>query len=365
MNSPITILEDANALTDERDLRLTDNTRAVPSARVGTVDVTLNDVPSPRLSKSLRAVWSTTKDSTTARMTPQTSRANSGMKAKSEANRGQHMDLLSIDNLITLVILIFLQAVLGFDNLLYLSIESKRVPPEKQAYVRKVGIALAIILRIVLLFALVSAIDSFQTPFAHIKTTVIAATVNVHAVIVLSGGIFIIYTAIKELFHMLRVDNIAAEGDDAPKRTVGQAIFWIVVMNLVFSFDSILSALALTKVFAVMALAIIISGVLMVVMADRVALFLERNRLYEVLGLFVLLLVGILLVSEGGHLAHLEFFGYPIVAMSKSTFYFTLFIMIAVELAQSRYQNKLFMERTQQQVQTPESTIGSESGSSR
>ena len=92
-----------------------------------------------------------------------------------------------------------------------------------------------------------------------------------------------------------------------------------------------------------MALAIIISGAMMVVMADRVAIFLERNRLYEVLGLFVLFLVGILLVSEGGHLAHLKFFDYPIVAMSKSTFYFTLFIMIAVEVAQSRYQ-KLFLE---------------------
>ena len=83
-------------------------------------------------------------------------------------------------------------------------------------------------------------------------------------------------------------------------------------MNLVFSFDSILSALALTDVFALMAIAIIISGVLMIWMADHVAEFLEKNRMYEVLGLFILLIVGVMLLSEGGHLAHLRFFGHAI-----------------------------------------------------
>ena len=254
------------------------------------------------------------------------------------------MDILTIDNLLTLLILIFLQAVLGFDNLLYLSIESKRVAPEKQAYVRKVGIIMAIVLRIVLLFALVSAIDSFQEPFLSFESHFCTAVINVHSVIVLLGGAFIIYTSIKELFHMLTVQDIQNEGDNAPKRTVGQAIFWIVIMNLVFSFDSILSAIALTDVFIIMAIAIVVSGVLMIVMADRVAVFLERNRLYEVLGLFVLFLVGVLLVSEGGHLAQLKFFGHPIEAMPKSTFYFTLVIMCAGEIAQTRYQKKLLLE---------------------
>ena len=127
------------------------------------------------------------------------------------------MDLFSLDNFVTLLILIFLQAVLGFDNLLYLSIESKRVPPEDQARVRKIGIALAIILRICLLFALVSAIDTFQEPFIRFHTAFVSATINIHSVIVLCGGIFIIYTAIKELFHMMRVDDIVHEGDAAPK----------------------------------------------------------------------------------------------------------------------------------------------------
>ena len=76
-------------------------------------------------------------------------------------------------------------------------------------------------------------------------------------------------------------------------------------MNLVFSFDSILSAMALSDVFGVMATAIITGGVLMIFLADSVASFLKKNRMYEVLGLFILFIVGIMLVSDGAHLAGL------------------------------------------------------------
>ena len=258
------------------------------------------------------------------------------------------MELFTIENLLTFLVLVFLQAVLGFDNLLYISLESKRVDPEKRAYVRKLGIGMAIALRIILLFVLVKAIDHFQEPFWNFSGDIASGSVNMHATIVLIGGVFIIYTAIKELTHMLSIKDLQHEGDDAAPRSVQAAVMWIVVMNLVFSFDSILSAIALTDVFAVMAAAIIVSGVLMIVLADRVSVFLERNRLYEVLGLFVLLLVGIMLVSEGGHLAHLSFFGEPIEAMSKTTFYFTLVIMVLVEVAQTRYQKKLLHEEEQE-----------------
>jgi predicted tellurium resistance membrane protein TerC len=73
--------------------------------------------------------------------------------------------------------------------------------------------------------------------------------------------------------------------------------------------------------------------------------FLKRNRMYEVLGLFVLLLVGIMLTSDGGHIAHLAFFGYDIQPMAKSTFYFVLATMVLVEIAQSRYQRKILNEK--------------------
>lgn len=255
-------------------------------------------------------------------------------------------ELFTLHNLFTLGMLIFLQAVLGFDNLLYISIESKRVAPEEQAKVRKWGIGIAILLRIVLLFVVVQAIEAFQMPFFDLLIEgVVEIDMNVHALIVLAGGGFIIYTAIKEIGHMLSIDDLEHEQPDGGRRSVGQAISLIVVMNLVFSFDSILSALALTDVFIVMATAIIISGVLMMVMADRVATFLQRNRMYEVLGLFILFLVGVMLLSEGGHLAHISLMGHHVEPMAKSTFYFVLIVLVIVDVAQSRYQKKLNLER--------------------
>ena len=79
----------------------------------------------------------------------------------------------------------------------------------------------------------------------------------------------------------------------------------------------------------------------MILLADRVSEFLQRNRMYEVLGLFILFVVGILLLSEGGHLAHLQLFGYKIEAMSKATFYFVIGVLVLTEIVQSRYQKKL------------------------
>ena len=83
----------------------------------------------------------------------------------------------------------------------------------------------------------------------------------------------------------------------------------------------------------------------MITLADTVSSFLERNRMYEVLGLFVLFIVGILLVSEGGHLAHLKLFGYAVEPMAKSTFYFVLAVLLVVDIVQSRYQRKLLAQK--------------------
>ena len=116
-------------------------------------------------------------------------------------------------------------------------------------------------------------------------------------------------------------------------------------MNIVFSFDSILSDMALTDVLWVMTAAIIISGVMMIYLSEHVSTFLEKNRMYEVLGLFVLLIVGIMLVSEGGHLAHLKFFGEYVQPMTKTTFYFVLAVLVLIDIVQGRYQKKLLAKR--------------------
>jgi predicted tellurium resistance membrane protein TerC len=244
-----------------------------------------------------------------------------------------------IENLLTLFMLVLLQAVLGFDNLLYISLESKRAPLEKQRMVRTLGIGLAIALRIVLLYALIHLIRYFQDPWFGLNHSYISGSFNAHSLIVLLGGVFLLYTAVKEIWHLVYLEEHAEDYNQ--KTSTTRVITMIVLMNLIFSFDSILSAMALTNVFWVMATAIIISGGLMIWLADRVSEFLAKNRMYEVLGLFILFLVGVMLISEGGHLSHLKLFGNSITPMSKTTFYFIIAILVLIDIVQSKYEKRL------------------------
>lgn len=262
-----------------------------------------------------------------------------------------------LENLFTLFMLVMLQAVLGFDNLLYISLESKKAPEVDQKKVRKTGILIAIVLRIVLLFVLVSIIEFFQEPFSFLSggiENIIKFAFNGHSIIVLVGGGFIIYTAIKEIWHMISTKGLEVSemSTDRSTKSSKAVVFSIVLMNLVFSFDSILAAIGLTSeiessttAFIIMAIAIVISGLLMLIMADKISVFLSKNRMYEVLGLFILFIVGIMLVTEGGHLAHLKLFGNEIVPMSKTTFYFVLAVLIIVDVVQGKYQKKLAKEK--------------------
>ena len=255
-------------------------------------------------------------------------------------------ELLTIENLANFGVLIFLQAVLGFDNLLYISIESKRAPAQHQAAVRRWGILIAVALRIVLLFVMIKLIASLTQPFFHIHIPgIIEGSFNFATIVFLFGGAFIMYTAVREISHMLSVADLVHEGDGAKTTSAVTVVATIVFMNLIFSFDSILSALAITDVFLVLAAAIFSSGIAMLVLADHVSEFLRRNRKYEVLGLFILLIVGVVLLGEGGHLAGLTLFGYHVVPMSKATFYFSIFVLVAVDIVQSGYQRKLDLMR--------------------
>lgn len=245
----------------------------------------------------------------------------------------------------TLIMLILLQAVLGFDNLLYISLESKRAPLEKQKFVRTTGIAIAIVLRIVLLFLLVNMIEMVQSELFSIELTdYFTAHFNGHSLIVLFGGGFILYTAIKEIWHMMNFDP--SDADNTKSTSPGKIIAMIVFMNVIFSFDSILGAMALTKVFWIMATAIVISGILMIWLAEGVSNFLQKNRMYEVLGLFVLLIVGIMLLTEGGHLAHIHILGSPVEAMNTTTFYFVITILVLIDIVQGKYQKNLLKKKS-------------------
>lgn len=270
-------------------------------------------------------------------------------------------DLLTAQSMFTLLMLILLQAVLGFDNLLYIAIESNKVDPKDAARVRKWGIGIAVALRIVLLVIIVAAFGALAKPLfgLHLEN-ILEFEFTLQSLVTLIGGAFIIYTAIKEITHMLTVDHIDhAEGG---KSSVAKAIAVIVAMNLVFSFDSILSAMAIASEKApdgtttyqvpLMAIAIIASGIAMMLMADYVTEFLKKNRMYEVMGLFILFLVGVLLVTEGAHLAHLKIFGFAIDAMSKSSFYLVVGVLVITDIISTNYQKRLWAQRERELLGT-------------
>jgi predicted tellurium resistance membrane protein TerC len=264
-------------------------------------------------------------------------------------------DLMTLENLGTLLMLCFLQAVLGFDNLLYISIESQRAPVAQQASVRRWGIMIAVALRVVLLYVMIKLIDAMAAPFYVFKWEgVITGGVNFATCVFILGGIFIMYTAVKEIGHMLSIEHLDTDMSNKSGKSATQVVIMIVVMNLIFSFDSVLSALAITDVIALLTAAILLSGLAMLLLADTVTRFLEANRMYEVLGLFILLIVGVVLIGEAGqaaaHAMHdnalaLRFFGYEVIPMSKTTFYFSVLVLVAVEVIQSGYSRKLNAER--------------------
>ncbi len=282
-------------------------------------------------------------------------------------------DLITLENLGNLLMLCFLQAVLGFDNLLYISIESQRAPVASQRAVRFWGIIVAVALRVVLLFAMIRLIDGLSEPFFIFDYPgILTGGVNFATIVFLFGGVFIMYTAVKEIGHLLSVHHLHTDVEAKSGKSAFQVVFLIVLMNLIFSFDSVLSALAITDVFPILATAILLSGAAMLLLADSVTEFIQRNRMYEVLGLFILLIVGVVLIGEAGvaaahaaettnaalttgsHAAHdndlaIRIFGYELVPMSKTTFYFSVIVLFVVEILQSGYRRKLEMERSANQ----------------
>jgi len=226
----------------------------------------------------------------------------------------------TLESMFTLFMLILLQAVLGFDNLLYIAIESNKVgDPQDAKKVRTWGIAIAVLLRIILLVLIVKLFGVLAEPLFH---------------------------PVEHIEH--------SEGSG--RHSVGRAIAFIVLMNLVFSFDSILSAMAIASIPSVdggpvtyqvplMAIAIILSGLAMILLADYVTEFLKKNRMYQIMGLFILFLVGVLLVTEGAHLAHLKLFGFEMQAMSKPTFYLVIGVLVITDVISSRYQKRLWAQK--------------------
>ena len=243
----------------------------------------------------------------------------------------------TLDNLVTLALLVLLQVVLGFDNLLYISQESKRVTVNEQKILRRYGLYVAIFLRIIFLFIFVKMIVTFQSVlFSIIFPSIISVSFTLHSFIFLLGGIAIVYTATKEISYML----IRGKRERHTPLSFNRSLLLIILMNLLFSFEAVVSMRALTDSLFMMLPAMLIGIALMVWFVEHISIFLKQYRRYEILGLFILFLVGIMLIAEGGHLANLHLFGQAIEPMNKVTFYLIVVLIIVVDSVQDKYSKK-------------------------
>jgi predicted tellurium resistance membrane protein TerC len=233
-----------------------------------------------------------------------------------------------------------IQIALGADNLIIITIIANKLPQAERGKAVKLGLVLAMLFRIVLL-ALVSLILSVATASLFrfdltVAWITLTGDMTGKALILILGGLFLIWKGVKELRIKLKAKEHAV-GQAAKFRDV---VALIVGMNLLFSVDSILTVVGMTDIFIVMVLSVVVSVALMLAFADAISTFLSSNPEFEILGLFVLLLIGFVLVLEGGHTAHLEANGSAFPYIPQWIVIFMLLLMFTVDLYQNWWERK-------------------------
>ena len=212
---------------------------------------------------------------------------------------------------LALITLVLLEIILGIDNLVFIAILSNKLPPEQQGRARRLGLGLALILRIGLLM-LIGWIVTLQTPLFDLG---IAGSTGPHGeptfetafsgrdLILLAGGLFLLWKATKEIHH--NIDPEAQSGElldhdkGAGQIMFGAAIAQIIALDLVFSIDSILTAVGMTDQVPIMVAAVIITVGLMLIAADPLAKFIEKNPTLVMLALAFLVMIGLVLIADG------------------------------------------------------------------
>ncbi len=202
--------------------------------------------------------------------------------------------VFTAENLIALVTLTAMEIVLGIDNIVFLAILTAKVERAARGRVRFIGLALAMGARIVLLLS-ITWIMRLTAPFF----TILGREFSGKSLILLAGGLFLIAKATREIHHKIENSGDAgASGPGAPAST-RSVILQIVLIDLVFSLDSVITAVGMARSIAVMIAAVIVAVIVMMVFAGRIGGFIDRRPTVKMLALAFLLLIGVMLVADG------------------------------------------------------------------
>jgi len=233
-------------------------------------------------------------------------------------------ELLTLNGLIALLTLSFLEIVLGIDNIIFISILTNKLPLAFRRKARIMGIAMALVFRIIMLVG-ITWIIGFTRPlfilFDH--------TVTGRDAVLFLGGLFLLFKSTREIHHKIADENIAGSVPKAVTGTLMGAIAQIALLDIVFSFDSILTAIGMTDNLSIMIIAVVISLVVMLIFAGRIAAFIEKHVSLQILALSFLILIGFMLIAESAH------FHVP-----KGYIYFAVGFSLLVEMVNIRADKK-------------------------
>lgn len=244
---------------------------------------------------------------------------------------------------LSLLTLTFLEIVLGVDNIIFISITSSKLPKSEQRKATNIGLLLAMVLRIVLLLG-ISILIAMKEPWLSFEFQYLKAGFSGQSLILIAGGLFLLYKSVSEIHHKLEGEEHITKDDKKNRVSFSSAILQITVINIVFSFDSILTAVGMTNglygALIIMIIAVVISVLIMMAFAVPVGRFVNEHPTIQMLGLAFLILIGFMLIIEGGHLAHLSILDSEIGAVPKGYLYFAIAFSLLVEFLNMRLRKK-------------------------
>ncbi len=248
-------------------------------------------------------------------------------------------DWIDLNIWITLLSLIFLELILGIDNLMFIAITAEKLDTKHKSIAARLGLFLALVLRIVLLFT-ISSLISLNTILYEFKSNHISATLTGHSLILLLGGAFLLYKSSAEITNKWQLDVVVKT--TRKKLSLTYAIVQIALINLVLSIDSILTAIVLTQSIkgdvVLMSIAVVISVLLMIWVQPYLQRFVLESEGVQILGLGILILISLMLLLEAAHLAQLSIGNFPLARMPKGYLYFAVGFYLLIELIRLRIQ---------------------------
>lgn len=249
-----------------------------------------------------------------------------------------------------LLTLAFLEIVLGIDNIVFISILSGKLKGKDQAKARNIGLILAMFMRIGLLFG-ISWLMTLTKPIGWLTFDLpfLKGGMTGQSLIIFLGGLFLLYKSVTEIHHKLEVQNDTAVTTKKVASSLTSAIVQILLVDLVFSLDSVLTAVGMVTpadfgtmeaAMAIMVTGVVIAVLVMLLFAGPVSRFVNDHPTIQMLALSFLILIGVMLLAESAHLSNLEMFGSHVSSIPKGYIYFAIFFSLAVEFLNMRMSKK-------------------------